>query len=73
MEAKLSTVVMVGKTEMRGGGCPERTAAVSVPLVLLQQLEVLNEEDPFPDHRHSNFLQMVLLQTCIHTHDYRDA
>lgn len=66
MKAKLSTVAMVGKAEVRGGGCPEGTAAVSISLVLLQQLEVLNEEDPFSNHCHSNFLQMALLHTQIH-------
>lgn len=67
MEAKLSTVAMVGHTEVRGGGCPERTAAVGISLVLLQQLQVLDEEDPLTDHCHSNFLQMVLLHTHTHT------
>ena len=61
MEAELSTVVVVGKTEVRGCGCPERATAVSVPLVLLEQLEVLNEEDSLPYHGHSDLLQVALL------------
>ena len=62
MEAELSTVAVVGETEMGCRGSPEGTTAVGVPLVLLEQLEVLNEEDPLPHHGHPNLLQVALLQ-----------
>lgn len=61
MEAELSTVAMVGKAEVRGSGSPERTAAVGIPLVLLQHLEILKKEDPLSNHVDSNLLQVTLL------------
>ena len=50
---------------MGSGGGPEGAAAVSVPLVLLQQLEVLQEEDALAHHVHSNLLQVALLQSSV--------
>ena len=68
MEAELSTVAVVGQAEVGGGGRPEGAGAVSVPLVLLEQLEVLEEEDPLTHHGDSNLLQVGLLNTHTHTH-----
>lgn len=61
MEAELPAVAVVGKTEVRCCGGPEGAAAVGIPLVLLEQLEVLDEEDSLPYHVHSNLLQVALL------------
>ena len=61
MEAELSTVVVVGQTEVGCGGSPEGARAVRVSLVLLEQLEVLQEEDTLTDHCYPNLLQMGFL------------
>ena len=65
MEAELPAVVVVGETEVGSGGSPEGAGAVSVPLVLLEQFEVLQEEDPLPYHGHPNLFQVALLRGCV--------
>ena len=65
MEAELPTVAVEGQAEVGGGGGPECSAAVGISLVLLQQLEVLDEQDPLPHHHHPDLLQVVLLKATM--------
>ena len=62
MEAELAAVVVVGETEDWGGATPERLAAVSITLVLLEELEELHEHDAVTQHQHIQLLQVGLLQ-----------
>ena len=61
VEAEFCAVVVVGQTEVGSGGSPERARTVGISLVLLEQLQVLQEEDPLADHGHSDLLQVALL------------
>lgn len=61
MEAELSTVVVVGQAEVGSGGGPERAGTVGIPLVLLEQFQVLQEEDSLTHHGHSNLFQVRFL------------
>ena len=63
MEAELSAVLVEGKAEDGGGATPERPAAISIPLVLLEQLEVLQEHQTVSQHHHTQLLQVGLLRT----------
>ncbi len=62
VEAELSAVLVEGEAEDGGGATPERPAAVSVPLVLLEQLEVLQEHETVSEDQHAQLLQVGLLQ-----------
>ena len=62
MEAELSTVLVVGKTEDWSSATPQGLAAISITLVLLEQLQELHEHDPVPQHKHVQLLQMSLLE-----------
>ena len=62
METELPTVAVVGQAEMGRRASPERTRAVSISLVLLEQLEVLQEQDSLTNHVHPNLFQVALLE-----------
>ena len=62
MEAELPAVLVVSQTEYRGGATPEGLAAVSISLVLLEQLEILHEHDAISQNQHIELLQMRFLQ-----------
>lgn len=62
MEAEFSAVLVIGEAEHRCGAAPQGPAAVSVALVLLQQLQKLHEHDAISQHQHIQLLQVSFLQ-----------
>ena len=62
MEAELPAVLVVGQAKDGSGTTPEGLAAVSISLVLLEQLQVLHEHNPISKDEDIQLLQVGLLQ-----------
>ena len=52
---------MVGQVTDRSGAVPKSTATISISLVLLQQFQELQKDDPVPNIGTAQLLQMGLL------------